>query len=147
MKQLAGTACYQSDKDEYGMIEVRTCLDNTADICCLSSGETGTQRIGVTNWRSHLSTIEISIRSLNQDVVLVPDENEGPREYEYTKEVYVPPSLGNDIKEYELEISAKRDSDPSSTKEMIQVSMTIDTEEAAEAARDGPTLYSEINFT
>ncbi|MFC6763625.1 hypothetical protein [Natrinema soli] len=146
IQQLEDKACYVSDKDEYGMIEVRTCMDGTAEACCLSKGETGTQRTGVINWRSHMSTVEVRIRSLNESITLMPEEKESKGAYEYVKEVHLPPSMGSNVNEYEFRVPVKRESAGISMSEIIQLSMTIDTEQAAEDSREGPTLHSKIQF-
>lgn len=145
-QKLRNRPCYKSDKDEYGMIEVKTCMDGTEDVCCLSEGETGIQRTGVTNWRSHVSTVEIQIRSLNQNITLMSERGDGEKSYEYVEEAHIPPSKGNNVDEYEFKIFAERESDGTSTSGIIQLSMTVDTEQAAESRREGPTLHSKIQF-
>ena len=146
MQQLKGQNCYESDKDKYGMVEVRTCLGDTENVCCLLEGETGSQRTGVINWRSHVSTVKIRIRSLNEKITLAPEEGENDESYEHVEEAYVAPSMGDDINEYEFQVPAKRESGGTATSETIQLSLTIDTEKAAEDSREGPTLHSRIQF-
>ena len=128
------------------MIEVETCMDDTVEVCCLSKGESGTQRVGVINWRSHLSTVKVRIRCLNEGISLFPNGQDGEGSYEYIEEVYVAPSKWDDINEYQLQIPARREADETSASETIQLSLTINTEKAAEDSREGPTLYSEIEF-
>lgn len=147
MQQLEGRSCYESDKDEYGMIEVRTCMDGTEEVCCLSKGEIGAQRTGIINWRSHVSTVEIRIRSLNEDITLITDEESGEESYEYVEKAHVAPSMGSNVNECQFQILAKRESGDTLMSEIIQVSMTVDTEQAAEESREGPTLHSKIQFT
>lgn len=146
LQHLAGRPCYESDKGEYGMIEVRTCMDDTEKVCCLSKGETGIQRIGITNWRSHVSTVEVRIRSLNEKISLIPSDKEGGSSFEYVEEAHIAPSKATKINEYQFQVPAKRESDNVSKNEIIQLSMTVNTEQAAEGSREGPTLHSEIQF-
>nr|WP_157829459.1 hypothetical protein [Haloarcula taiwanensis] len=121
-------------------------MGETEQVCCLSKGETGTQRTGIINWRSHVSTVEVRIRSLNENITLI-SKNEGDGEsYEYVEKAHVAPSKGNNITEYQFQVPAKREAGGSSTMGLIQLSMTVDTEQAAEDSRKGPTLHSEIKF-
>jgi hypothetical protein len=145
-QQFEDRSCYESDKGQYGMIEVSTCMDDTEKMCCLSKGETGTQRTGITNWRSHVSTVEVRIRSLNENIILMPEEKKGGGSYEYVERTHVAPSMGGSTNEYQIQIPAKRNSGATSTSEIIQLSMTVDTEQAAEDSREGPTLHSKIQF-
>jgi hypothetical protein len=146
LQQFDDRNCYESDKDDYGMIEVKTCMDGTEEVCCLSKGETGTQRTGVINWRSHMSTVEIRIRSLNEDISFITDEEEEQSSHKYTKEANVAPSEWGNINEYQFRVPLKRESGATSMNETIRLSMTIDTEQAVEDSREGPTLYSKIQF-
>jgi hypothetical protein len=146
IQQLEGRPCYESDIDEYGMIEVRTCMDGTEEVCCLSQGEIGTQRTGITNWRSHVSTVEIRIRSLNEGITLITGEEDTQESYEYTEKAHVAPSKGSNVNEHRFQVRARKESGDTLASEIIQVSMTIDTEQAAENSREGPTLHSEIRF-
>ncbi|MDJ1433566.1 hypothetical protein [Halostagnicola sp. A-GB9-2] len=146
INQLEDRACYESDKGKYGMIEVKTCMDGTEEMCCLSKGETGTQRTEIVNWRSHVSTVEVRIRSLNEKITLMPEEKEVEESYVYVEKAHIAPSKGSNINEHKLQVPARRDLGSASTNEIIQLSMTVDTKQAAEDSREGPVLHSKIHF-
>lgn len=144
LDRLKSRQCYRSAEDDLGMIEVKTCMDETCEVCCLSEGETGIQKIGITNWRSRLSDIEVRIRSVNKGVKINPTGADDV--YEHVETVTVPPSKFKNKQVHKMEIPAERETEGTSTSETIQISMTIDCEDALEDPREGPTLHSEISF-
>ncbi|MGB9932904.1 hypothetical protein [Haloarcula amylolytica] len=74
-------------------------------------------------------------------------ESQGSEEsYEYVEKAHVAPSKGKNVNEYQFQVPAKRESGGTSTMGIIQLSMNIETEQAAEDSRKGPTLHSEVQF-
>lgn len=143
LDQLKKLSCYEETTDKHGMIEVRICLDNTTKVCSLSKGETGTQRIGLTNWRSRISTVEIELESLNNNIIL---GGKAQNPYKFDVKEHLPPSKKGVRNEHERKVSAQRDGGNSLSRGTIEISTRITTDQTLGGSRNGPMLYSVIKF-
>lgn len=146
LDNLQDCSCYCSAEDEQKAVEVRACLDGTCVTCSLSENEDGVQKVGLTNWKSHVATLEIEVRSLNNQILVAPDSGSEDK-YTHTQELNIPPSQFGDRREITLKIPARREPNSMFSNDTIQISLVIDYEESLGDSRSGPTLHSEIDLT
>lgn len=145
---LESHSCYCSDEDEQKMIQVRACMAGTNVACSLSEDEDGVQKVGLTNWRSHVATIELEVKSLNNQILVAPGStDDADDEYTHTQELNIPPSQYGDQQEITLNIPAKRKTNSMVSNDTIQISLVIDYDQALGDSRQGPTLHSKISLT
>lgn len=146
MRQFEDRTCYINDSNEQKTIDIRICLVNTSKECHLSKEERGKQKIGLTNWRGYVATVEVNLRSVNQNVKFGTGQLPSDSIYEYTKEIAVPSSQFGDRQDINISVPVERDDNGGLDMGTVRVSVDFEYEEALEGRRDGPVLDSIIRF-
>lgn len=146
IQQFEDYTCYVNDSNEQKTIDIRMCLVNTSKECHLSKEECGKQKIGITNWRGYVATVEVNLRSVNQNVKFGTGQLSSDSIYECTKEFAVPSSQFDDRQPINISVPVERDDNGSLDMGTVRVSVDFEYEEALEDRRDGPVLDSTIRF-